>query len=316
VRTSLMEEVALGRATELLDELTPHSGTRLWRNGRVRNDWLFRGQSDARWGLVPAAFRSNLLARLWPGIDPLSIPAGTRRRVEHDLVLRFSAEADAAGHPLFGDSPSLRRLQLTDRSLMAADFPPEQFWGLYATAQHYGVPTRFLDWTTRPLIAAYFSCVDVAQWLAPSERRVDQSPTELPDRFAVWALSQQLVCHLAPREVAIVTAAASAIPNLYLQQARFTIARAPEVTSSVPEKPVALTEVVQRLRERDAPEWMSPALIQFTLPVSQAPELLALLHRSHVYRATVFSSLDAVFRSMVEATWQKESAVDDDPLEE
>ncbi len=314
--TSLVEEVTLDRATELLDELTPHAGTRLWRDGRVRNDWLYRGQSDARWGLVPAAFRSNLLARLRPGIDPLAIPAWTRRRLEHDLVLRFSAQADAAGHPLFGDSPSLRRFHLDDRSLMASDFPPEPFWGLYATAQHYGVPTRFLDWTTRPLIAAYFSCVDVAQWLAPSERRVDQTPTELPERFAVWALSQRFARSLAPREVAVVTAAASAIPNLYLQQARFTIARAPEVTSSLPEPPVALTEVVQRFRETNAPEWMAPALVQFTLPVSQAPALLALLHRSHVYRATVFSTLDAVFRSMLEATWMKDPAGDDDPLEE
>ena len=81
--------------------------------------WKFRGQSNTNWSLIPKAGRREY-----------------GRKDDQKLLRQWERAA-------------VRHLQLNGLSV----------WGRLAAAQHYGLPTRLLDWTHNPLVAAFFAVV-------------------------------------------------------------------------------------------------------------------------------------------------------------
>ena len=92
-----------------------------WFSREVTWGPWFRGQSDARWGLVPGLYRPKSLRR-------------DIREIEDELRQEFEIRA-----------PSLT----PDR--------PRNEWEWYFLMRHCGAPTRLLDWTEGSLIALYFA---------------------------------------------------------------------------------------------------------------------------------------------------------------
>src|SRR5215213_7876019 len=86
-----------------------------------RGRWVFRGHSDIGYKLIPSVGRGKHTSK-------------TREKYEASIFEIFCREARAY-----------------------LDSFPTDIWERLALAQHFGLPTRLLDWTANPLAALYFA---------------------------------------------------------------------------------------------------------------------------------------------------------------
>jgi hypothetical protein len=93
---------------------------------------FYRGQRNAKWNLMPSLFRYDKVIR--------TTVVRTWEKLEKTLLDTFIKRA------------------LPHTNLLPAD---ELDW--LALAQHNGLPSRLLDWTTNPLVALFFAVEDVME---------------------------------------------------------------------------------------------------------------------------------------------------------
>jgi hypothetical protein len=139
-----IREIVVHSLGEFVDVVTPREPDRL--TGRRRDTGVYRGASTATRPLLTTLDKLG-------GIDPPHTKVDLEEHILRNFI-RYS------------------RPHLDDAR-------PHNDWELLIAAQHHGVPTRLLDWTYSPLVAAFFATRPTRGW---DER----------DR-AVWRLDWQSV---------------------------------------------------------------------------------------------------------------------------
>lgn len=137
-----MEDIAIDTLGEFIDRVTPASPDRV--TGRRRDTGVYRGASDAG-------------APLLTTLDRLggTTPPHTKAELEEHVLRNYIRYSRPHVHSA-----------------------PTSDWEELFAAQHHGVPTRLLDWTYSPLVAAFFAT----------------RPCDTEERArAVWRLDWQMV---------------------------------------------------------------------------------------------------------------------------
>lgn len=216
-------------------EFTRDVFVELFGDGIFRHDqYLFRGVADADWGL--SSYFDRRFAEL---------PLERRLRLWDALVARWQAAcADLGVHP--------------------AD--DTELWAL---GQHHGLPTRLLDWSTSPYVAAFFAFAD--HLTRPATRYA---------HVAVWALHLDNPVWGRDGGVEVVAVPSPANVRMRNQGGRFTLCRARIDT---------LEEYVDRFAT-------GTALTKCVLPADAAARALPDLDAMGITGLEMFPGLDGAAR--------------------
>jgi FRG domain-containing protein len=231
------------------------------------NAYWFRGQSNSSWNLEPTFLRSS---------DRLGLCATTAVELETEALKAFRSKAH-----LFVSPHLLDKVRTT------------LCW--WALMQHHGAPTRLLDWTISPYVAAYFAAQqDVAKqpgavWCFCSQKLTqvfEEQHGPLPDFAASEAPDwcEHKLEELSGQQIVIpLTFAYASNERIVAQQGRFT-----------------MCFKVQQKHDCIINQLGSAYIRKFLIPHDRKPDFLLRLREMNITGSVLFPGIDGLGQSIRE----------------
>lgn len=279
-------DVICDSAAEFMTLLDPLRG--LFTSGT----YIFRGVSSELHTLLPSAHRADvhlLYSDYQPVVGPLGMVAD-QCAAEFYTLDKFFGIVSRNGVRVPEDTYVLREeldewrilFRQSDTSVLRDRvWPSLRLFSLVALAQHYGIPTRALDWTWSAQTATYFA----------ARPALDRS-TE--GYIAVWAVDDftrqmdQFLAFDAERPLKVFTVSGADNTNLRAQRGLFML---PPQRLNGAHEPFVPTEYDRLLRESLPVLKDAVRFIRVLISRTEARQVLAYLARAGVTAGTLYPGL-------------------------
>lgn len=289
-----LNEITFDSASDFLTALSPLTSSYDFKG------YIFRGHSDDSYELIPTSIRHTAKDKFWR-ICGLGKPIADQSEMEimqsaaeYNLLREFYKIADRRGlYVPKSDRVRVRLAGTLDISSFIRHHPeewlPTDLLELAGLAQHYGLPTRLLDWTYDPLIAAYFAAASAK-----------------PDtRLTVWALDADTMNSMNETvqrsPLRLVTPPYHGNPNLAAQSGIFTnwSVQIPSMLQMfdpgallVDRRP--LDVLIKSHAKQQSWEFNRSPFTKYKLPSVHASDVLKLLERSGYGASRIFPGYGGV----------------------
>ncbi len=252
--------------------------------GRPYSKFVFRGQGNSEWELVPRVFRPDVINRYKRGMMSTLSDHPGQFVFEWSLLHAFIQYCDARGLAIPDNSMEFCNYfdqnNITNvHGINSQAWPEERVVPLMALAQHHGIPTRLLDWSSNPYVACYHAAASAVTACRKSEK------------IALFAIDVNMIHRV--KGIRYVRVPGSTSANLSSQAGSFVLVdnfgyRAQPFTPNVSLESKLSTH--------------NKVLKKVTLPASLAGDLLLRCDKFGVSAASVFPGYDGVAKAVLEAT--------------